>query len=495
MFTAVLILILLTEMVIYAVHTGVFEQRKSSNEMRQKQAFHIADSAIQEAKIFLLKNSILVSSDEDNLVPIDIDAGTFHDGWLPPSPGARWSRCSAAGLSGTSGSHPCFAEPVADLRDDMYFYEFGGSNALPLNPPALGAASATEQVTLHALLCMLDLDRSADPVVQGCATSAADQDNRYFLVTLVARGQADCDAGGANCKAEALVSEKVGSFGPGGSSGGPGVPLTARTSVPLSGTVEIVPNPNGGGIGVPVSTWANTNDACPPPAGESIEDGSGSWTTCERHEWYGSESYPSDFKCPTHAGCRCLASEDDRLLSHRTSGSDPFNFDVVKDDDFPCDIFRFTFGVPKTDYLKIKESVLPTNRLHETGGGANSCGTLDEGSFGVYWISGDNCNISTTQTVGSVKAPVFLIAATADTQIHGSFFGVLFVTDVEDPSAEFSGNGHGTIYGAAVMDASMKHFNGTFQIVYLENVINQVIDAGGFGSIQGGWTDFHATWQ
>ena len=48
MFSAVLILILLTEMIIYAVQTGVFEQRKSANEMRQKEAFHIADSEFQE---------------------------------------------------------------------------------------------------------------------------------------------------------------------------------------------------------------------------------------------------------------------------------------------------------------------------------------------------------------------------------------------------------------------------------------------------------------
>mgnify|MGYP006961793442 CR=1 FL=1 len=109
----------------------------------------------------------------------------------------------------------------------------------------------TERVTLHALLCMLEVDRSKDPVVQGCTTNPALQDSRYFLITLLARGEADCDGG--VCNAEALVAEKIGSFGPGGNEGGPGAPLTARTSVPLSGTVEIVPNPNGGGVGVPVS--------------------------------------------------------------------------------------------------------------------------------------------------------------------------------------------------------------------------------------------------
>ena len=69
MISAVLILILLTEMVIYAVQTGVFEQRKSSNELRQKTAFHMADSAIQEAKQFMQKNIKLVPSSKVDLLP------------------------------------------------------------------------------------------------------------------------------------------------------------------------------------------------------------------------------------------------------------------------------------------------------------------------------------------------------------------------------------------------------------------------------------------
>ena len=90
---------------------------------------------------------------------------------------------------------------------------------------------------------------------------------------------------------------------------------------------------------------------------------------------------------------------------------------------------------------------------------------------------------------------MFLISAASDTQVHGELFGILFVTNAEDPDAEFSGNGKGTIYGAAVMDAEMEHFNGTFQIVYLDAVVNEALDSGLFGSVQGGWTDFHAAWQ
>jgi len=112
MFSAVLILILLTEMIIYAVQVGVFEQRKSANEMKQKLAFHTADSAIQVAKQFLTANQLLVASGA---------LSNGRNGWLTPGD-ERWLPCSAIG--GTSGTHPCFGEPVAALRAGTYFYSF-----------------------------------------------------------------------------------------------------------------------------------------------------------------------------------------------------------------------------------------------------------------------------------------------------------------------------------------------------------------------------------
>jgi hypothetical protein len=257
--------------------------------------------------------------------------------------------------------------------------------------------------------------------------------------------------------------------------------------VPLLGTVEIVPNPNGGGIGVPISTWANANPSCPDPlAADPVDPVSGSFSTCERHEWYGVAEFPDDFKCPT-ATCSCLKTED-KLLSYADGNEKILGIDVVVDPAFPCDIFKYTFGVAKADYTQVRDSVDATHRL-------SSCDSLNEDSAGTYWISGPSCDIPTNKTVGSVDAPVLLISATADTQVHGSLFGILFVTDAENPAAEFTGNGKGTIYGAAVMDAEMDHFNGTFQIVYLDDVVDKALEKSLFGSVQGGWTDFHASWQ
>ena len=101
MFTAVLILILLTEMIIYAVQVGVFDQRKSSNEMMQKLAFHTADSGIQQAKQLMSVNALRTVS------------ASLADGWMAPG-AERCQPCS--GVTGTSGAarkSPIGSSPVA----------------------------------------------------------------------------------------------------------------------------------------------------------------------------------------------------------------------------------------------------------------------------------------------------------------------------------------------------------------------------------------------
>ena len=494
MFSAVLILILLTEMVIYAVQVGVFEQRKSSNEMRQKQAFHTADSGIQVAKQFLSAHSTLVSSS------IEDQRADGTDGWLSAA-GLRWQPCAGA-YSDSDRTHPCFGEPIEALRNSSFFYSFEDDRTtndfdLPLDPSAL-SARGTETVTMHALLCMLEIDRTLDPAVRGCTTTQAadprnpqtgEMDRRYFLITLLARGEADCENDGTNCGAEALIAEKIGSYGPGGNDGGPGAPLTARTNVPLSGTVEIVPNPNGGGVGVPISSWVNVKgdeDWCT-PATEAISPISGSYATCEAHEWYGQDVMPKDYACPTQ-NCSCDRNRD-RMLTYASGNDREMGIDIVPDDNFPCDLWVETFG---KSYDKVKEDIEQMGDRVLT-----SCDDLDASSDGPYWVSGAQCDIKSQ--IGGPDNPVLLIASVTNTRItaNGSLYGVLFVTDVEvgRGNAEFTGNGLATVYGAVIMDAVMEHFNGTFQIVYVENLVSLVLDTGLFGAVAGGWTDFHESWR
>lgn len=479
MFSAVLILILLTEMIIYAVQVGVFEQRKSGNEMRQKLAFHTADSAIQQAKEFLVANSVLVASSEAERLPIvneDGDITGWKSGWFAEG---RWTPCAGAYESDTTQEHPCWAESVPALRDDSYFYEVDGSNIL-IEGPEVGNGP-NERVTVQALMCMLDLDRAADPVVQGCTTTPGLQDSRYFLVTLLARGEADCD-NNLNCTAEALISEKIGSFGPAGGDGGPGAPLTTKSTLPENGNTDIVTNPNGGGVGVPVSVWID--------AAASIDGFGGSWTTCEAHEWYETDIMPKDYKCPLGSGnCTCVGV-DKEPLSYAITGGQHLELDMVPDPSFPPDLFQYLFptapasGEDRLEFLKgiVDETV-------------QGCSGLGEGSYGLILVEGD-CNLNSNATIGTPTSPVFLVMTGSDNSFGGTVdvFGTIFVTEILGDAA-LSGKGNITMYGALIADADISKFNGNLKLVYVEDIINRSFETGSFGTVAGGWTDFHPDWR
>ena len=478
-FTGVLILLLLTLMMFFAIRVGVFDQRVSSNDMRQKLAFHAAESANQHAKEYFLANSIILSSSVTDLLP------NGADGWL--SPGAeRWQKCSAAGLNliTGSGTHPCFGEPNPDRRSDMYYYSFNGTTLVPVDTTALLPGNS-ETAAVEALLCLLDVDFDAVTPVQGCSTNTTDPtaagfvEGTHYMITLLGRGGADCM--GAACNAEALVREQVSNFG--GTAGGqaPAVPLTTKSAFPPNGSAEVVPNPNGGGVGVPTSVWMNANPSCQAD-GSVIDPSSGSWATCEAHEWYGVDALPDDVRCP--GNCSCTTAES---ISNTHAGIDTLGIDLVADDEFPCDLFKFYFGVPRSSYEIVKgfAQVL------------SSCDALGPNSAGIYWISGSDCTINSNTTVGSANAPVLLITAADSTTLNGGaeIFGVTYVSDAEKPNASIASKGNNTVYGQVIVDATLAQYTGTFQVVYNQNVIAKAQGQGGLGSVIGGWTDFHPDWQ
>lgn len=486
-FTGVLILVLLTLMMFFAVRVGVFDQRNSSNEMRQKLAFHAAESGIHHAKEFFRNNSIIAASPVVDLLP------NGADGWLSDEAGAtRWLKCSEAKDSGGDdldlddghGTHPCFGESNPTRRANSYYYSFGGSTTVPVDTSSL-FPTTNETVTVQALLCLLDVDFTATTPVQGCSTNTTDDtvegyvDGSHYMITLLARGRGDCI--GTDCKSEALVREQVSNFGAAAGGQAPSVPLTTKSTFPPSGSAEVVPNPNSGGVGVPVSVWMNANTSC--SGGSVVDPSSGSWATCEMQEWYGVDALPDDYSCPTGT-CSCTQDES---ISYTHGGVNILGIDLVSDPDFPCDLFQFYFGVPKASYEIVKgySKVL------------SNCDTLDENSTGIYWISGSECRINSNTQVGSSQAPVMLISAAATTRLNGGavIYGVLYVSDAENSQAEMDVQGNNTIYGQAIVDATLAQYNGTFQVVYNENAVARGAGQGGIGGVIGGWADFHPSWE
>ena len=480
-FTGVLILVLLTLMMFFAVRVGVFDQRNSSNDMRQKLAFHVAESGIHHAKEFFRANSIIAASPVENILP----NGT--DGWLSPV-GGRWLKCSDAGLdlATGSGTHPCFGEPVPARRSSLYYYSFGGSTFVPIDTDAK-IPGANETVGVQALLCLLNIDFDAVTPVQGCSTNTTDDsvagyvDGSYYMITLLARGRGDCV--GTDCKSEALISEQVSNFGAVAGGQAPSVPLTTKSTFPPSGSAEVVPNPNSGGVGVPVSVWMNANTSC--PNGSVVDPSSGSWATCEKQEWYGVDALPANYSCPGSSGsCSCTKEES---LSYTRAGTNILGIDLVSDPNFPCDLFSFYFGVPKTSYELVKSYAKVLS----------DCDTLGPDSTGIYWITGPECRINSNTTVGSPHAPVLLISAAALTKLNGgaNIYGVFYISDAEVPGAELEVNGTNTVYGQVIVDGGLGKYTGTFQVVYNENTVGRASGGGGLGTLIGGWADFHPSWQ
>lgn len=469
-FTGIIVLTMLTMMMIYAVRLGVSEQRMSSNEVRQKLALHTAEAGIQHAKEFFIANSALVASDRIDKLP----DGT--DGWLAPG-AERWLPCSGVDLTAGHGTHPCYAEPNLARRAESYFYSFGGVNEVALNTDAI-LPGTTEEVTVHALLCKLMISEFTSPPVQGCSKDSSVADEYHYMITLLARGRADCSDG--ICGAESLVAEPLANYGVLSGGNGAGVPLTTRSSFPPSGNAEIVPNPNGGGIGVPVSVWMNANQSC---GGDAVVNpSSGAWATCELHEWYETDQVPEDLICS--GNCSCSKNE---AISYTAGNENIIGIDMDRDPEFPCDLFTFYFGIPKDNYEAIKSQATIID----------DCSELGPNSYGIYWATGPLCHIGANTVIGSQHAPVMLISAATLTRFNGGtkLFGTFYLSDVEDPNATLTSNGNNTVYGAAIIDGTIGEFTGTFQLIYVEAVARITAGTGGIGTLAGGWTDFHRDWE
>jgi hypothetical protein len=479
-FTGILVLILLTGLLVYAARVGITEQRISANELRYKQAFTAAESGTEHAREWLLANQILLSSAEEDLLP------DGSDGWLSAS-GGRWRKCSDytadfdSSTDATERAHPCRGEPSAVRRANSYFFYWDDPLVADDDPYELKLATNefledAERVTVRALLCLLTVDFEAATPVSGCDASAAVGSSTHYMITLLARGESDCS--GNTCLGEALVSVPLANSTLLGGDP-PDVPLTAASTLEGTGTSQVAANPNAGGLGVPLSVWANANPSCAP---SSAILSKGNWSTCELQEWYGQDFMPEDLRCPT-SSCSCSARE---ALSY-TSGSTLIQgLDLWVDENFPCDLIQFFFGVPKSRYHMMRSGA----KL------LSSCDSLGPDSYGIYWVTGPDCTIQ-NQVIGSPKAPVVLLSAASTTWLNGNaeLYGVLFISNVEDSAATLKSAGTNIFYGAVIVDTTVDNFAGTFQVVYNEGILARVAGYGGLEKLPGGWTDSPLDWH
>ncbi len=475
-----MLLLLLAALMIYVSQASISEQRSSASEVRYKQAFNAAQSGLDQAREFLLANQILINSSDDSL----LSDGT--GGWLSATAG-RWRKCSDYASDYDSNTdpvelaHPCRAEPDANRRAGSYFYYWDDPDDPSDDPYELKLNSgatlpASQRVSVRALLCPLVVDFSSGTPVSGCDSTGASASGTHYMITLAARGESDCSAG--TCYGEALITDQLANttlFG----GQPPAVPLTTSTVFPPTGDAEVAANPNAAGLGVPLSVWVNDNPSC---SDTSVLSTSGSWATCELQEWYGQDSIPDDLQCPT-TNCSCSQRE---AISYTESGTPHIGIDMWVDDAFPCDLIEYFFGIPKSLYQLMRSNAQLLS----------SCDSLGPDSHGIYWISGPDCTIQNT-TIGSPMAPVVLLSAATTTWLNGNakLFGLLFVSDIEDPNAILRGAGVNQFFGAVIVDVPVGNFAGTFQVVYNKATLIRAAGYGGLKRMNGGWTDTPRDWH
>lgn len=499
-FTAVIVLILMTLMLFYAARVGVFEQRVSANEARQKQAFHVAEAGLDYAVEYMLALNLRILSKSTEAAPDG--SGGYHTGWLSTG-NELWADCPAD----PADDHPCGGEIAAGAGGSLYYDDpnTAGYDALPLDANLVGNLPPNTEVRVTAVICPRTLENStclgSDYVPEPGDPSS---ELTRFSITLLSYGYSDCnddDASGSidipgECRGSASIAVPFGAFR--SFRGTPSVPLVSQNSLPASGSAEVVPNPNGGGVGVPLSIWANTNPDCPPLESDLTEGPSiitqGSFTTCELQEWYcvdgtsgvvNCDSIPTDGRCPGQNASACTCTSPTETITNKINGDGiPLGPDIMVDPSFPCDLFEFYFGVPSSEYQTVKADATVID----------DCSVLNTESAGFFWFSGETCTLG---NVGSIDNPIILVsAAEVITNFSGGyeFFGILYISDVEYPGgdASFKPGGGSVVYGAAIVDVVFppSGYSGNFKVVYNES---GVLNAGGLsslGGLAGGWRDF-----
>lgn len=477
---AILLLGIVTVITIFAARVGIFEQRISSNEYRYKMAFQVAEAGLNQSMEFVKLNT------RDMLSEVS-------GGWLFPGD-PHWQPCTEA-LPAGMAVDPCLAEPDASRRDDMYRYVGPDGSAedgiLPVADvmPALDSGTGENEVggfaaeyATYATLCRLDLTIPESP---RCSLSPATGD--VFYVTLVSEGTLT-DEG-----AEATVKQSFGTFRLLGNA--PDAPLIAAGTAIGLGNAQIVPNPDGGGFGVPISIWSK---------GDAQVDGA-SFATCQLGEWlanYGNpapsqedlingvcESCSCNGLCPGYGllsgnAMSCAAAKD------KLEGEDILDVDggasdaspkVVDSKYFPTDLFAYIFGIPDSN---------SENFLEQNATKVADCGTITADSAGLLWYPEETgCDIG---DAGSLADPVVIVSDGPVSINAGSqIFGIIYVRDESGESELLKATGTPQIYGSVILEGDAK-MGGTPTIIYNEAVLTNIRNSPEFlryGPVPGSWND------
>lgn len=236
--------------------------------------------------------------------------------------------------------------------------------------------------------------------------------------------------------------------------GTPAAPLTVAGGMNIGGNFTAVANPNGGGLGVPLSVWSNQ------PVG-----GNGTWQTCHQGNFSG-------------GSCSANISDKNNILSD-IKASDPA---------FPTDLMKYLFNENDNEAgwlnLEKRASQLVAN-----------CAGLNSNSTGIIIVDkGKDC--STPSVVGSLAKPVVLVIRDGQLTMNGGDVvnGLIFSysTNLSSPP-DTKINGTATLNGALVANYPLKITSGTFNAKYDQAVLSNISNGAAFQAVSllpGSWRDW-----
>ena len=492
---AVLLLLLAGVMTVFAMNVGLFEQRSTGNDLRAKAVNEVAEAGLAQGFEYLMRQ---------------------HPEMLEDA--SLWQKCTATDIT-----FPCGAISAASIDTDG---DGTADTARRATMYRLHATSHTIDGLDNALAnYMLELEDTSkiDTAANGADVSYGVAPVACFMArpaTSAANQPIQCGAPGASgttdLKAVTFVSvAKI----PGESASATLVqtlgeyptlndpmgkpPITASGSAGVTGTLQIVTNPNAGGPGVPVSVWNRLNITK-----------TGTTNTCYADEFFrytqGSANpvpYQGTIRCDD---CRCDANGAPATLSYDNSGNlqaegidildvegdstqrgTGTNYNVRSDQysyptcEFPPDLFRFVFGVRAWNdtnndcfgETKLANVVYQNRDTGATGSvgpdeahlyanadkiipadpsnpspliRASQLGTAallsSSATAGLIWCQA-NCDIGSNVQVGTPEAPVILVLdrpGTGSVRIQGVVFGMIFIRETGttmNPATGSSGTG------------------------------------------------------
>lgn len=495
LFVGVVLLFVITLVTLYAARTGFLEQAISGNDYKAKRAFEAAQAGLDFAQVYFKRN---------------IDQ--YQDwGWTDcvvgqPDTFPRVLDGDGNPAVDTDGNPIYALKGVFDGTNDQGALGYVGNNLCSV---AAGANAWTWIAVPDANIESLDGDSGYRVYY---FTRRDDAGNLLGIediqVTYVSEGVSDISTGTfssttwdsdekgysfmrVTTDVHQLVSSDV-----------IAAPLTASGSIGAGGTFDVVPNPNGGGLGVPVSAWSKNNVTL-----------SGTPRTCHLHEYFSTGSpyicsFDSDPYCSNTSSsytygqelaanqvalcedCSCTGVDALTYVDGSGYHEGPDILDVDSDfgesadTSFPDDIFAYIFGYPSTEWQQIynRATKLP------------DCSSLDQTSKGLFWIEGDCSGLG---SVGSIDGPAVIIVE-GDTKVNANsrIFGMIFAFDHPDiagTGGTVTLNGTVWFYGAVISDHAIDLGTGTYHMVYNDKVFKTLVelpDLNDIGRIPGTWFDF-----